>query len=76
MRETITWANRNPQELVVVSNSHYSPNNADCRNKVWELMNNLKLMRSVGSDGSCEQLRGMTVGDAKQLSRTGGGTVL
>ncbi|KAF4660033.1 hypothetical protein FOL47_007312 [Perkinsus chesapeaki] len=73
LKDAIGWANARPDELVVVSLSHYEPDDDECRWKVWKVLADLKLMQSIGSDGSCEKLRGLTVDGAKNMSKLEGG---
>ncbi|KAF4667802.1 hypothetical protein FOL47_003391 [Perkinsus chesapeaki] len=73
LKDAIGWANAHPDELVVVSLSHYDPDDDECRGKVWKVLADLKLMQSIGSDGSCKKLRGLTVDGAKNMSKLEGG---
>lgn len=69
LKEVKTWASAHPQELILLINSHYSPNDDHCRAKVWQAMASLGLMTPIGSDGSCDKLQGLSVRQAKAKSK-------
>ncbi|KAF4676101.1 hypothetical protein FOL47_006709 [Perkinsus chesapeaki] len=75
LQDIISWANANPSELILVGLSHYSPNNTDCREAVWQLTEELGLMKSIGSGScpSCGAVTDMSVGEAKKASAIDGG---
>ncbi|KAF4660171.1 hypothetical protein FOL46_006311 [Perkinsus olseni] len=76
VKDIITWAGEHPREFISLVNSHYSPNTDDCKGKVWQTMATLNLMPSIGSDGSCDRLKGLTTNQAmKMTALTGGGHV-
>ncbi|KAF4687682.1 hypothetical protein FOZ60_003606 [Perkinsus olseni] len=73
VKDIITWANSHAEEFILLVNSHYSPNTDDCKGKVWQTMATLNLMPSIGSDGSCDRLKGLTVSQAMKMSTLKGG---
>ncbi|KAF4662968.1 hypothetical protein FOZ61_002045 [Perkinsus olseni] len=68
LTEVVTWANSHPREFILLVNSHYSPKTNDCKGKVWQTMATLNLMPSIGSDGSCDRLKGLTISQAMKMS--------
>ncbi|KAF4687686.1 hypothetical protein FOZ60_003611 [Perkinsus olseni] len=73
LTEVVTWANSHPGEFILLVNSHYSPNTDDCKGKVWQTMATLNLMPSIGSDGSCDRLKGLTINQAMKMSALNAG---
>ncbi|KAF4691517.1 hypothetical protein FOZ60_015378 [Perkinsus olseni] len=71
LEDAMRWAQENPDEIIFVRLGLYGPDTAECKARVPPILSELKLMESLGSPGvPCSRLDGMTVGGAKELSRT------
>ncbi|KAF4677387.1 hypothetical protein FOL47_001973 [Perkinsus chesapeaki] len=74
LQDLITWAGTHPDELLLVQYQQYLPDTEECRREVGNVSESLGLMKSFGGSGMpCDELRGLTVGDAKRLGRLANG---
>ncbi|KAF4687701.1 hypothetical protein FOZ60_003578 [Perkinsus olseni] len=73
VKEIKVWAAAHPEELILLANSHYSPNTSACRASVWSVLTLLELMKPIGANGSCKKLQGLTVNQAMKISELKGG---
>lgn len=74
LEDLVAVAGEHPEELILVQYQQYMPDDESCRRAVWDVSEGLGLMKSVGGGGeSCEVLRGLTVGQAKEYGRLDNG---
>ncbi|KAF4698919.1 hypothetical protein FOZ63_027477 [Perkinsus olseni] len=74
LEDLIAVAGERPQELLLVQYQQYLPDTEECRREVWKVSEGLGLMKSLGGGGdSCEKLRGLTVGEAKEYGKLANG---
>ncbi|KAF4746833.1 hypothetical protein FOZ62_009246, partial [Perkinsus olseni] len=74
LEDLIAAAGERPEELLLVQYQQYLPDTEECRREVWKVSEELGLMKSLGGGGdSCEKLRGLTVGEAKDYGKLANG---